>query len=765
MIIFISLLAPFIISCLAPALYRRFQRLSVYLFTSLPLALFVVFLSLQSEIVATKSRSVLIPWVPSLGIHISLLVDGLSLMFLYLVLGIGSLVMLYAWGYFKSKARIGEFYSYFFLFMGSMMGLVLANNLIMIFLFWELTSLASYLLIGFNHQKSEARIYSQQALLTTGFGGIALLAGFIMLGEITGTYEVQEIFPLADQIKANPGYPILLSLILIGAFTKSAQWPFHFWLPNAMEAPTPVSAYLHSATMVKAGIYLLARLSPALAGTPIWEDVLTYVGLLTAVTGSILALRETDLKKLLAYSTVGALGLMVFLLGLGTPDAVEAALVYLFVHSLYKGALFMIAGVVDQMTGSRDVIGLSGLYQVMPFTAVASLIAALSMAGVPPLFGFIGKEMLYHAKLSAPNVSWLVYLFSMAANIAMVAIAFIVGVEPFTGKRITSPRPVHEGSLKLLTGPSFLALLSVVFALMPGNLIQSLLSAAVSSTLSEPHQVILKLWHGFNLVFVFSMLTVIGGLIIFFKRDQIRIFIENLPPLTKFGPERIYYLSLKYLLRYASWQTAAVHNGKLGQYLVISFTSVIAFLVFLIGRGQLVIHDPPLSDTPYEIMALLGVMMLAALVAPFSTSRILIATCMSFIGFSLAVFYVYYSAPDVSSAQVLVEIISVIWVVFLFLSLPPLRQAPPFRMRIRNVVVAFAFGTLMGLLTFVGMQEQKTRLSISPYFIENSYEVAQGRNVVNVLLVDFRALDTLGEITVMALAAFGVTSLLRKENP
>lgn len=758
----LALLAPFLMSTLVSLFYHLNRRVALTLFTLLPAGLFVFFYSIHDQIADFKTVSYFTPWVSELGINFSLYVDGLSLLFLFLILGIGTLITLYSWGYLKSKPRLTEFYTYLFMFMGSMMGLVLSNNLILLFIFWELTSLSSFFLIGFNHDRSEARTYSQQAFLVTGAGGLALLAGFIVLGHIAGTYEIQELLHKASVIKSHPLCNLSIVLILLGALTKSAQIPFHFWLPNAMAAPTPVSAYLHSATMVKAGVFLVARLSPIFRGFGIWEDILIFVGIITAFTGAALAIKETDLKKLLAYSTVGSLGILMFLLGLGTAEAIEAAIVYLFVHSLYKGALFMIAGIVDIRTGSRDVRGLSGLSKVMPMTAVAALLAALSMAGFPPLFGFMGKELLYQAKVSSPDAGWIFYVLSIASNMMMVAIAFIVGIEPFSGSRIITSKPVAEGSILLLTGPSFLAFLGVIFSLESGDLIQPILSAAVSNTSGLKQQVILKMWHGFNLVFIFSLLTIAGGLIIFFLRDYIRQLAKAFPPPHRYSPEALYFKSIEVLLYISKWSTHVIQSGFLSRYIMLSIFFTTTFIYYTFRKASFNNFQIFSIGMSIEIVVLLGVVMTAAVVSVLSKSKILSASCMGFIGFGLAVVYAFYGAPDIALTQILVETLSVVLIVFLISKFPSDMNSAFRRGHLFKILVAVSFGVLMFILTLTGMNEQDDREAISKFFVENSLTLAHGKNIVNVILVDFRAFDTLGEVTVIMMAAVGVIVLLRR---
>jgi multicomponent Na+:H+ antiporter subunit A len=430
-----------------------------------PLALTIGFASLIGPVASGSAPTVNVAWVPSLGVNFALQIDGLALLFALLISGVGTLVFVYAGAYLAGHPHLPRFYLILTLFMVSMLGLVLADNLLLVFVFWELTSLTSFLLIGFDHERPAARAAALQALLVTGAGELAMLAGLILLGASGGTFQVSELLTRGDAIRADALYPAMLLLVFAGAFTKSAQVPFHFWLPNAMEAPTPVSAYLHSATMVKAGVYLLARLSPVVAGTMVWEIIVPTVGVVTMLVGAWLAIRHTDLKRILAYSTLSALGTLVMLLGLGTAAAVSAALAYLLGHALYKGALFLVAGAVDHEAGTRDVAVLGGLGRAMPITAMAGGLAALSMAGLPPFFGFLGKELTYESALAGPSGGVLVAI-AVAVNVLLVVSAGITGIGPFVGSVRALPKRPHQGPVGLWIGAAVLAVMGLLVGIL-----------------------------------------------------------------------------------------------------------------------------------------------------------------------------------------------------------------------------------------------------------------------------------------------------------
>src|SRR5690625_4980328 len=465
----ISILSVILLALFAPLLHSRMKDRTGYLLALLPFGIFVYFLTLYPTITGGEIVRSSLPWLSSLGINLSFLLDGLSYLFVLLITGMGTFIVLYASGYMKGHSYLGRFYLALLLFMASMLGVVLSDNLITLFVFWELTSFTSFMLIGFNHESTESRKSALQALLVTFGGGLALLAGVVLMGIAGGTMEISEILSSGDLIRNHGLYLPILILFLLGAFTKSAQFPFHFWLPNAMEAPTPVSAYLPSATMVKAGIYLMARLNPALGDTTLWLYLVGGIGLVTMVVGAYLALAHTDLKKLLAYSTVMALGQLTMLIGLGTELAIQAMVVFLLVHALYKAALFMAAGSIDHETGTRDVRELGGLAGVMPLTFAASLVAALSMAGLPPLFGFVGKEIVYDATLNLDSGAALFTTFAVLANIAVVAVAGIVALRPFLGARRQTPKAPHEAPFTMWIGQAVLGAGSVGCGVLPAR--------------------------------------------------------------------------------------------------------------------------------------------------------------------------------------------------------------------------------------------------------------------------------------------------------
>jgi multicomponent Na+:H+ antiporter subunit A len=749
----------FLLAVLAPALTGWLRGATGWVLAVPVLAVTGWFATWLPEIAAGGVHLERQPWAPGLGLELSFRVDGWSLLFLLLIGGIGALVLIFAGGYLHGHPYEGRFHGFLLFFMGAMLGLVAADDLILLFVFWELTSLASYLLIGFDHEERESRAAALQALLVTGGGGLAMLAGLILLGQIGGGTSVTALLPHADAIRGHALYPPVLGLVLAGAFTKSAQTPFHFWLPGAMAAPTPVSAYLHSATMVKAGVFLLGRLHPVLGGTAVWHDVLAGVGALTMLTGAVLAIAQTDLKRLLAYSTVSALGTLTLLLGIGTTLALKAAAVFLLVHSLYKGALFMVAGIVDHEAGTRDVRALGGLFRAMPITAVAAGAAALSMSGFPPLLGFIGKELLYEAKLHAPDAARLLTAAGVSANLLMVAVALIVGFGPFHGARPASVRAHGEAPVALWLGPVVLALLGLVAGLFPGLVDRPLLAAAVGALRGEETQVVLKLWHGINPVLLLSIATVAAGVLVFTLRERVRRLAAWLAPLAQWGPERGYERALKGMIALAGAQTRLLQHGYLRGYVL----TVIAVATALAGFALVRFGPVPLwigfAGVRVHEVLIAGLILAGALLAARARSRLVAVTGLSVVGYGVALLYALYGAPDLALTQILVETLTLVLFVLVVVHLPRFSQLSSPRRRAVDAVIAGAAGLVITLLVLKALHVE-TGPRVSEYHTANAL-AAHGRNVVNVTLVDFRALDTLGEIVVLGMAAIGAVALLQ----
>jgi len=753
----LALLILFLLAILAPAMHRVCRGSTGWVLALAVIAVTGWFASLLPVIAAGGVVQETRAWVPALGIDLAFRVDGWGLLFLLLIGGIGALILIYSGGYLHGHRHLGRFYAFILLFMGSMLGLVAADNLIVMFVFWELTSFSSYLLIGFDHEKKESRAAALQALLITGGGGLALLAGFLLIGKAAGTFSFSELLETPDVLREHALHLPILLLVLAGAFTKSAQFPFHFWLPGAMAAPTPVSAYLHSATMVKAGIFLLGRFSPLLAGTAAWQGIVTAVGATTMLVGALLALPQTDLKRLLAYTTVSGLGALTLLLGLGTTLAVKAAAIFLLVHSLYKGALFMVAGAVDHETHTRDVRALGGLFKSMPVTALAAAAAALSMSGFPPLAGFISKEVFYEANLQTG--SWFLTAAGLAANGIMVAVAIMVGYRPFFGKAQIPLTARHEPPLALWLGPAVLAALGLVFGLQPQLVDRPLLAAAASAVLGIETSVHFKLWHGFNLVLALSGLTLLAGLGTEAARNRIRTLAGRFGQIFRYGPEAAYALALRALAIVADRQTRLLQHGFLRGYVLTVLIVATALAGFALSRFAAAPLWIGFEDVRLYELTIGGIILAGALFAANARSRLAAVAALGVVGYGIALIYGLYGAPDLAITQILVETLTLVLFVLVVVHLPPFASFTSVGRRRFDAAFAGFAGLVITLLVLKALHVDSGP-RVSDYFVENSL-AAHGGNIVNVILVDFRALDTLGEIAVLSVAAIGVFALLK----
>lgn len=741
----------FLGALVAPWLYRWLGQRAGWVLALLPLGLALYFASLLPTVVGGQTVRDSLAWVPSLGVNFSFYLDGLSLLFALLITGIGIFIVIYSGGYLKGHPDLGRFYLVILLFMASMLGLVLADNIVTLFVMWELTSLTSYLLIGFHHLEFRSRRAATQALLVTAGGGLALLAGLVLLAGMGGSMEISEWLGQSAVLREHPLYLPALLLVFLGAFTKSAQFPFHFWLPNAMEAPTPVSAYLHSATMVKAGVYLLARLQPALGGSEVWSNTLILFGLATLLTGATLTFRHTDLKRLLAYSTVAALGALVFLIGMVPLTDHYAAMgfaTFLLAHSLYKGGLFMAAGAIDHEAGTREITRLEGLFRAMPLTGVAVVLAALSLAGLPPVLGFIGKEVLYVAALQAVPV-WMVGL-AVLGFAAGVMLALLLVVPFFRGR---PPQGVHEGSPSLWLGPVVLAGLGLLVGLLP-SLYNPLADAVASAVKGQEVAYHLKLWHGFNPALLLSLLTVLLGAGFFFLYPRLQAWMARKPlP----GPESAYVALLRGLMRWAAGVERLLQSGSLRAYLVWMFAGLVGLVgLALLRSGQVFWPEGASSPATAQVL-LLSLMLLGALFALRLRSHLAMVVVLGMVGAGVAMVFLLQNAPDLSITQFLVETLTAILVALVLLQIRSIGPVP--RGRWLDKAVALGFGGLVTLL-MLGMLAQPIGLHLSQFFAQKSLPEGFGRNIVNVILVDFRGLDTFGEMTVVGLAGLGVWALL-----
>ena len=757
------ILAFFVAAAVAPWMVHRVGRWSGWLVAAVPLLAGLLLATRLGRVESGGDVREVWGWVPALGVDLSFRIDGLSLLFALLISGVGTLIAIYAGGYLRGDRQLGRFYLLFLVFAGAMLGAVLADNLIVLFVFWELTSIASYFLVGYKHEQENARGSALQALLVTGSGGLAMLAGFLLLGSATGTLRISELLVGGEQLAASGLEVPALILILLGAFTKSAQFPFHFWLPNAMAAPTPVSAFLHSATMVKLGIYLLARLQPLFGGSDAWLWLLGVAGAVTLATAALLALRQSDLKRLLAYSTLAALGILTLLLAVGTPTAVKAAVVFLLAHSLYKASLFMVAGNVDFAAGSRDVRQLAGLGRAMPISFAAAVIAGLSTAGLPPKLGFIGKEFAYEALLGIPPL----LIVAVAGNAVMVGVAALVAAKPFLGRPASTPKSPHEVPLSMWLSPAILAALGLLFGLLPGLIEGALVRPAVGAILGRPSSAEVYLWAGFTPALALSALTVGLGALLLLAWQRVGQGLTRIAPRLDWGPAWAYQRALLGMQRFAAWTARLVQSDDLRRQLLVVLGVTVALVGAVgIARGALGTRVwPPASPLPGEpILWVVAALIVSATVAVvLARSRLAAVTALGVVGFGMALLFVLYSAPDLAITQFLVETLIVVVMVLVMIRLPDF--GPGERLagatRARDAVLAVTGGGVMAALT-LAVVAGPLDMDLTRYFESESVPGGFGRNIVNVILVDFRALDTLGEITVLMVAAVGVWALLKR---
>jgi multicomponent Na+:H+ antiporter subunit A len=758
--LFYPVIAIYILAFVAPIIKKQLPKQAWLILDAIPGVsfLYYFYLSLDFSYHAPISHSV--EWIPMLGINLSLYLDGLSLLFLLLITAMGFLVVVYSGYYMKQYELKDRFYLYLLFFMASMMGLVLSGNLITMFVFWELTSVSSFLLIGFFHEKDESRNASLQALLITVMGGLALLSGIVLINQITGTFEIPELLSNPDVLRDSPYYLPVLILIFVGAFTKSAQFPFHFWLPNAMAGPSPVSAFLHSATMVKAGVYLLMRLNPVLGQTEIWQTVLSIVGVTTMFIGAYFALSQSDLKKILAYTTISALGILMMLIGINTTESIKAAVIFLVVHSLYKGALFMLAGSIDKKTGTRDIEQLGGLSKTMPFTTAAALISLFSMAGLPPFIGFVGKELIYEAKVLLPVASSYLLGMGVISNSIMAAISGILAWKVFFGQPGQTPIKPQETPFRLWLGPGVLALLSLVLGVFPDFFAKNVISPAASAVAATQIDVKLKLWHGFNEVLVLSIITVALGVVMFIYREKVIGLVKHIDKgVIRFTFAKAFSNLIDGFLVLTKKNTKFIQNGILRIYLMIIFVVASVFVWFQLIYTAFWEIPFQFDNAPYYEIGLVLLMIGATIFTVITTSRLTAIISMGVIGWGIALIFAFYGAIDLAITQIMVETLVVVLFVMVIYYLPLFKYYSNTAGRVRDGFIAVLFGGFMAILTYKA-NTLEMYPSISRYFNENSFTLGKGQNIVNVILVDFRALDTLGEIVVLTIAAIGVFSLM-----
>ena len=729
-------------------------------FALLPLSLFI--LLLWGIVNISFPWNIRFDWVPSLGLDFSFFIDGLSAQFLILITGIGTMVFVYASGYMVHDKQAVRFYLLLLIFMVAMIGAVSADNMLVLFLCWELTSLISFFLVGFNYTNEQARTSARSALFVTLGGGLALLAGLILLAQIGDTWSLQQLIAIAPELADDPRLPAALTLIFVGCFTKSVQYPFHFWLPNAMTAPTPASAYLHSATMVKLGIYLLARLDPAFGDVPFWQMTLITIGTITAVWSAILALRERDLKRILARSTVSALGTMVLLIGLPGDSSSLAVLTFLYAHALYKAPLFFVAGNIDHATGTRNIKELSGLWRQMPFTAAAALLAGLSMAGLPLTFGYVAKGVASFAK-SESDLLLIVGYGVLVVNAMAIAVAAVAAIRIFWGSANPAFEKVKEVSWRMSLPPVLIAIIALEFQFIPTFVDPVLVEAARNIADSKQFSYLLTSLPTDTMLSV-SEVTLIIGILAYVFWERLHCFFEKLARFDKYSFATLFDRSLKGLTQLAAWHTKAIQHGQLDGYMRLTLT-----IILLIASAAWITVEPDWSsiinglpgthEQPWLLGSAAILIMAGALAAPFIHNRVTLLMSVGLVGYGSAALFLFAGAPDVAFTQFMVETVLVVVAAAV---LPyygkPTRYKEP---RLRNASLAVAAGAGMFIL-LLQLFSLPAELVMPQWFAENSISKAYGENVVNVILVDFRALDTFGEIAVVAFSAIAAWPLLRK---
>ncbi|TDF77862.1 monovalent cation/H+ antiporter subunit A [Pseudomonas sp. H9] len=782
MSLIVLLLLPFIGSCLAAVLPHNARNSESLLAGLVALVGTVQVAMLYPQIAHGGVIREEFLWLPSLGLNLVLRMDGFAWLFSLLVLGIGTLVSLYARYYMSPQDPVPRFFAFFLAFMGAMLGLVISGNLIQIVFFWELTSVFSFLLIGYWHHRADARRGAYMALMVTGAGGLCLLAGVLLLGHVVGSYDLDKVLAAGELIRNHSLYPVLLPLILLGALSKSAQFPFHFWLPHAMAAPTPVSAYLHSATMVKAGVFLLARLWPVLSGSEEWFWIVGGAGACTLLLGAFAAMFQNDLKGLLAYSTISHLGLITLLLGLNSPLAAVAAVFHILNHATFKASLFMAAGIIDHESGTRDIRRLSGLYRLLPFTATLAMVASASMAGVPLMNGFLSKEMFFAETVFISSSAWIEASLPVIATVAAtfsVAYALRFTVDVFFGPPATDlPHTPHEPPRWMRAPVELLVLTCLVVGMFPAQSVGPLLAAAalpvVGGTLPEYS---LAIWHGWNAPLIMSLIAMSGGIVLYLLlRNQLKLGRFPQPPLIeRFNGKRLFEHCQVLLMRAARRFERVMTTRRLQKQLfMLVLAAFLAGLLPMLQSG-LSWGDRPKIPGSGVFVTLWLIAIACAVGAAWQAKyhRLAALTMVSVCGLMTCITFVWFSAPDLALTQLAVEVVTTVLILLGLRWLPrriegvsPVSgtQEQARLRRLRDLVLAVLVGGGMALLSYA-MLTRPTPNDISSFYLSRALPEGGGSNVVNVMLVDFRGFDTLGEVTVLVAVALAVFALLRRFRP
>lgn len=787
----LAILAPLLLAIFIPFINKRFLRIHTGWFVlPLPVLLFIYFLSFIPITSNQQTVTESLKWIPSLGIHFTAKADGLGLIFALLITGIGSLVVLYSIYYLaKNKEKLNTFYVYLLLFMGAMLGVVLSDNLIVMYAFWELTSFSSFLLIGYWYEREKSIYGAQKSMLITVFGGLAMLGGIILLYLMTGTFSITEMLTQSNGMLEHDLFIPAMLCILLGAFTKSAQFPFYIWLPDAMEAPTPVSAYLHSATMVKAGIYLVARFTPIFGESNVWFWIVAGAGLITLCWGSVFAVKQTDLKAILAFSTVSQLGLIMSLLGLGAfalqhdglndniyTVATTAAIFHLINHATFKGSLFMAAGIIDHETGTRDIRKLGGLMHFMPITFTISMIGAFSMAGLPPFNGFLSKEMFFTAMVHVTEMNlfhletWgmLFPILAWAASIFTFVYSMILVFKTFTGKLQPEKldKKPHEAPIGMLISPIILVSLVIIFGIFPNLLSDSLISPAMAAIhpsllhAGEVFEVHIAFWHGPTIELFMTIGVIVLGILLYKTYPKWKKIYQAIPE--RLALNHFYDQILKRAQSGSNNLTNRYMNGSVRAYLVYIFVFFISILtITLIWKDSFKIDTDNVSPIGIYEWVLTLFVVVGSISILFVKSRMTSIILLGAVGYTVSLFYVLFRAPDLALTQLVIETISVALFLVCFYHLPKLRKFETrMRFRLINALISLGVG---GVVTAIALSAHSNKLfqSISQYYVDNTYEKAAGKNMVNVILVDFRGFDTLFEITVLAISSLGIYSMIK----
>lgn len=752
------ILLPFLTAFLAPIIVRLIpdNRLG-WCLAIVPFIMLAVTLFNSPNTLAGHIAQLSLPWLPAMDVYFSFRLDGLGQLFVVLISGIGLPITIYSKPYFNQHIYLGRYYFLFFLFMTSMTGTVCANNLMTLFVFWEMTSVCSFLLIGLNHRYRTARKAAIDALFMTALGGLCLLCALILLAQIGGTQRIDILVHRYDLIQEHPYFPWILGLFFIGVFTKSAQFPFSFWLPGAMKAPTPVSAYLHSATMVQLGIYLLGRFHPLFAQSNAWFVTLTTIGGLTMITGVLAAFKQVDMKLILAYTTVTALGSLVFSLGGNEEMIIKGAVSFLLVHALYKATLFMAVGDIQHQTGTRYLNEISGLHRVMPITFLAVCVSGASMAGLPPLLGFYVKELVYEASLAAPVASYVLTFVVVISNMMMATIAFVFILKPFWGT--LRPRDVKEANVNMSVNALLVALITLFLSIFTKNLDQYILSPAAQTILVQKESVGLSPHGtGFTPSLILSLITLSGALILYFIRRLIEKALSRADFLQWFFPQFILQNFLAAALGIATYWTTLWQSGYLNRYIAINLLSLCLLFAFFFHSGSLTLPD---SQDP--VLWVVFLWLVVAALSLLCVRRFLLGLIgIGVFGLGVAFFFVIQGAPDLAMTQALIETLMVILIVYSLSgqSAWPDIHAETTWHRWSRASIAISLGLFIAMILQI-LLKQPFDARLGSYFLENSWLVGHGRNVVNVILVDFRALDTLGEGLVLLIAAVSIYFLLQ----